>query len=88
MYRTCGAFCIDGCFLASTNSCALAGQIHSVRYGKKGMADLEEHFAKNAIGFLPENGREDDRDAVDRRLDIDRFFIAIIDLHEFSLIAA
>lgn len=46
---------------------------------------LEEHFPEHAVRLLLEDRAEDHGDAVVRRLDVDRFFVPVVDLHELAL---
>lgn len=39
---------------------------------------LQKHFAVNSIRFFFEHGRKDDGHAIDRRLDVDGFFRAVM----------
>jgi hypothetical protein len=44
------------------------------------LTDLEEHLSEYPIRLLLEGGREDDRNTILRGLDINRLFVAIMDL--------
>ena len=45
---------------------------------------LEEDLAEYPIRLLPEDGREDDGDAVRGGLDIDRLLVTIVDRHHLA----
>lgn len=46
---------------------------------------LEEHFAKNPIGFLLKYCGKDDRNTVMRGLYVDRLLVPIMNLHQLAL---
>ena len=46
---------------------------------------LQEDLAVDAIRLILEDRREDDGDAVGGGLDVDRFLVAVVNLHELAL---
>lgn len=48
---------------------------------------LDEHLAKDTIRLLPENGAKDDSHTIVAGLDIDGFFLTIVDRHDIAALS-
>ena len=48
------------------------------------VADLEEYLAKDPVRFFAEDGAEDNSHTVMACFDVDGFFLAVVDGHDFA----
>ena len=46
---------------------------------------MQEYFPENPVRFLSENGGEEDCHPIRCSLNVDRFLVAIVNLHHFAL---